>query len=77
MFGTFRTPSGDETEQSLINAINTGYRHIDCSAAYGNEKSVGKAIRKSGVPREELFITSKLLNDDKGYDKTLAAFNKT
>lgn len=65
-FSTFRTPSGEETEQSVLNAIKAGYRHIDCAAAYGNEKSVGDAIRKSGVVREELFVTSKLWNDDKG-----------
>lgn len=76
-FGTFRTPSGEETEQSVLNAIKAGYRHIDCAAAYGNEKSVGEAIRKSGVAREELFVTSKLWNDEKGYEKTLAAFNRT
>lgn len=76
-FGTFRTPSGKETEQSVMNAIKAGYRHIDCAAAYGNEKSVGEAIRKSGVAREELFVTSKLWNDDKGYENTLAAFNRT
>lgn len=76
-FGTFRTPSGEETEQSVLNAIKAGYRHIDCAAAYGNEKSVGDAIRKSGVAREELFVTSKLWNDEKGYEKTLAAFNRT
>ncbi|KGJ48434.1 oxidoreductase [Clostridium sp. NCR] len=76
-FGTFRTPSGEETEKSVIDAIKSGYRHIDCAAAYGNEKSVGEAIRKSGVAREELFITSKLWNDDKGYENTLAAFNRT
>lgn len=76
-FGTFRTPSGEETEQSVINAIKSGYRHIDCAAAYGNEKSVGEAIRKSGVVREELFVTSKLWNDNKGYEETLAAFNQT
>lgn len=76
-FGTFRTPSGEETEQSVINAIKSGYRHIDCAAAYGNEKSVGEAIRKSGVVREELFVTSKLWNDNKGYEETLATFNQT
>ena len=76
-FGTFRTPSGEETEQSVLNAIKSGYRHIDCAAAYGNEKSVGDAILKSGVEREELFVTSKLWNDDKGYENTLKAFNKT
>lgn len=76
-FGTFRTPSGEETEQSVLNAIKSGYRHIDCAAAYGNEKSVGDAILKSGVAREELFVTSKLWNDDKEYENTLKAFNKT
>lgn len=76
-FGTFRTPSGEETEQSVLNAIKSGYRHIDCAAAYGNEKSVGDAILKSGVAREELFVTSKLWNDDKGYENTLKAFKKT
>lgn len=76
-FGTFRTPSGEETEQSVLNAIKAGYRHIDCAAAYGNEKSVDEAIRKSGVAREEIFVTSKLWNDDKGYENTLAAFNRT
>lgn len=76
-FGTFRTPSGEETEKSVINAIKAGYRHIDCAAIYGNEKSVGEAIRKSGIAREELFVTSKLWNDEKGYEKTIAAFNKT
>lgn len=76
-FGTFRTPSGEETEKSVIDAIKSGYRHIDCASAYGNEKSVGEAIRKSGVAREELFVTSKLWNDDKGYENTLAAFNRT
>lgn len=76
-FGTFRTPSGEETEKSVIDAIKSGYRHIDCAAAYGNEKSVGEAIRKSGVAREKLFVTSKLWNDDKGYKNTLAAFNRT
>ncbi|WP_331630980.1 aldo/keto reductase [Terrisporobacter mayombei] len=77
-FGTFRTPSGEETEQSVLSAIKAGYKHIDCAAAYGNEKkSVGEAIRKSGVAREELFVTSKLWNDDKGYENTLAAFNRT
>lgn len=76
-FGTFRTPSGEETEQSVLNAIKAGYRHIDCAAAYGNEKSVGEAIRKSGVAREEIFVKSKLWNDDKGYENTLAAFNRT
>lgn len=76
-FGTFRTPSGQETEQSVIDAIAAGYRLIDGAAIYQNERSVGDAIRKSGVSREELFITSKLWNTNKGYEETLAAFNQT
>ncbi len=76
-FGTFRTPNGEETEQSVLNAIKAGYRHIDCAAIYGNEKSVGEAIRKSGIARDELFVTSKLWNDNKGYENTLKAFNQT
>lgn len=76
-FGTFRTPSGEATEQSVIEAIKAGFRHIDCAAVYGNEKSVGNGIHKSGIAREELFITSKLWNDNKGYEETLAAFHQT
>ena len=76
-FGTFRTPDGAQTEQSVIEALRAGYRLIDCAAVYGNEKSVGNALARAGVPREELFITSKLWNDEKGYDKTIAAFERT
>lgn len=76
-FGTFRASSGKETEQSVLDAIKEGYRLIDCAAIYRNEKSVGDAIRKSGIAREELFVTSKLWNDEKGYEKALAAFNRT
>lgn len=76
-FGTFRTPSGLETENSVYHAIQAGFRHIDCAAAYGNEKSVGKGIKKSGIDRKDLFITSKLWNDDKGYEQTKRALEKT
>lgn len=76
-FGTFRTPAGTETEQSVQKAIEAGYRLIDCAAVYQNEKSVGNALSRSGVAREELFITSKLWNDEKGYEETLAAFQQT
>lgn len=55
--GTFCMPSGEETEQSVLNAIKAGYRHIDCAAAYGNEKSIGEIIREFGMAREELFVT--------------------
>lgn len=76
-FGTFRTANGAETENSVFHAINAGFRHIDCAAAYGNEESVGLAIKKANVKRDELFITSKLWNDNKGYEETKKAFEKT
>ncbi|GAA0577671.1 aldo/keto reductase [Kribbella sandramycini] len=56
-------------------AFEAGYRHVDTAAAYGNEPGVGRAIAASGLPRDELFITTKLQNDDQGYDSTLAAFD--
>ena len=62
---------------SVLSAIEAGYRHIDTAQGYGNEESVGIAVKKSGVPREELFITSKLANSEHGYEKTLAAFEGT
>lgn len=76
-FGTFRTTDGLETENAVFNAIQSGFRHIDGAAAYGNEKSVGRGIKKSGISRENLFITSKLWNDNKGYEATKEAFAKT
>lgn len=76
-FGTFKTPDGEVCVQSVKDAIRLGYRHIDTASAYGNEASVGQAVRESGVPREELFITSKLFNPDQGYDSTLEAFDIT
>lgn len=76
-FGTFRTPNGKQTEQSVLDALRAGYRLIDCAAVYGNETSVGAALERSGVPRAEIFLTSKLWNDEKGYDKTIAAFENT
>ena len=76
-FGTFRIEEGEETVNAVYNAIKAGYRHIDCAAIYGNEKSVGEGIRKSKIKREELFITSKLWNDNKGYEETKKAFYQT
>lgn len=72
-FGTFKTPSGEVCEKSVKAALRCGYRHIDTAAAYHNEASVGKAIRESGIPREEIFVTSKLFNPDQGYASTLEA----
>ncbi len=76
-FGTWQTPDGQVAMDSVKNAIRAGYRHIDTAAAYGNEKSVGKGIADSDVKREELFITTKLWNNNRGYDKTLNAFEKS
>ena len=59
-FGTWKTPDGDVTENSVRTAIEAGYRHIDTAAIYGNEASVGRGIRASGVKREDLFVTTKL-----------------
>jgi len=76
-FGTFQIPNGDTTVSSVLNAIEAGYRHIDTAQGYRNEESVGIAVKKSGVDRKELFITSKLANTEHGYEKTLVAFEGT
>lgn len=76
-FGVFQIPDAAECEESVINAIETGYRLIDTAASYGNEKAVGEAIKKSAVPRDELFITTKLWIQDTGYEKTKVAFQKS
>lgn len=66
-----------EVELAVKSAIEHGYRSIDTAAAYGNEEGVGKAVRESGVPRDQLFITTKVWNADQGYDSTLAAFDRS
>lgn len=75
--GVFQVTNLDECEQSVITALQTGYRLIDTAASYGNETAVGNAIKKSNVPREELFITTKLWVEDTGYEKTKKAFEKS
>ncbi len=75
-FGVFQVPP-DETATAVENAIAAGYRHIDTAAAYRNEAGVAAGIAASGVARDELFITTKLWNDQQGFDSTLAAFNKS
>lgn len=67
-FGVFTIPAGEETYNATLNAIKAGYRHIDTAAAYFNEADVGRAVRDSGVARDELFITSKLWLQDYGYE---------
>lgn len=73
-FGTWQTPDGDVARDSVKKAIECGYRHIDTAAVYGNEESVGDGIIESGIPREELFLTTKVWNNDHGYEETLKAF---
>lgn len=75
-FGTFRIPNG-AAEDVVCQAIHTGYRLIDTAAAYGNEEGVGRAIATCGVPRDELFVTTKVWNDSHGYDRTLSAFDES
>ncbi len=76
-FGTWQSANGDEAYHAVLAALNAGYRHIDTAAAYGNEESVGQAIKDSGVPREDLFVTTKLWNADHGYEKTKEAFGRS
>ena len=76
-FGVFQIADPAECERSVRDAIDVGYRLIDTAASYGNEESVGNAIKSSGVPREELFITTKLWIADAGYEKTKAAFDRS
>jgi 2,5-diketo-D-gluconate reductase A len=73
-FGVFQVPN-DETQAAVATALEVGYRSIDTAAVYGNEEGVGRAIAASGLPREELFITSKVWNSDQGHDETLRAFD--
>ena len=76
-FGVYQVTDAKECETSVLDAINAGYRLIDTAAAYGNEQAVGKAIKKSGVAREELFITTKLWVADVSYEKAKVAFEKS
>ncbi|MFF5564059.1 aldo/keto reductase [Streptomyces sp. NPDC012623] len=74
--GVFQTPP-DETRDAVTAALDLGYRHIDTAAAYGNEREVGQAIRDSEVPREEIFVETKIWINDYGYDETLHGFDKS
>jgi 2,5-diketo-D-gluconate reductase A len=73
-FGVFLVPP-EETQQAVTEALKAGYRLIDTAQGYGNEEGVGAAIAESDVPRDELFITTKLTNSEQGYDTTLTAFD--
>lgn len=73
-FGTWKAQDGEEAYQATLAALKAGYRHIDTAAIYKNEESVGRAIKDSGIPREELFITTKLWNDIHTYEEAQEAF---
>jgi len=76
-FGVFQITNLEECEQSVLTAIESGYRLIDTAASYQNETAVGKAIKRSALPREELFITTKLWIEDTGYEKTKEAIERS
>lgn len=74
--GVYKVPD-DQVYDIVSSALDIGYRHIDTASFYGNEKGVGKAIRNSGIPRDEIFVTSKVWNDDHGYEKARLAFDNS
>ncbi len=75
-FGTYLTPA-EETKASVAEALKVGYRHVDTAKAYGNEVPVGEAIKESGIPRDEIFVTTKHWIVDRGYEKTIAAVDES
>ncbi len=76
-FGTYKSKNGEEAFSSVLEAINCGYRLIDTAEFYANEESVGNAVKESDVKREDLFITSKVWNTNRGYDNTMRAFERS
>ncbi len=76
-YGTYLMPDNDLVFELVKKAISFGYRHIDTAFFYGNEQGVGRGVRECGLKREEIFVTSKLWNDCRGYDNALFAFDKT
>lgn len=76
-FGTWQIKPGDETYHAVSAALKNGYRHIDTAEAYRNEESVGQAIKDSGIPRDDIFLTTKLESHIKTYDEALEAFEKS
>ena len=75
--GVFQVDDGKQVIQAVKHALSAGYRHIDTASLYGNERGVGLAVAESGIPRKEIFVTSKVWNSDQGYDSTLLAFEKS
>jgi diketogulonate reductase-like aldo/keto reductase len=76
-FGTFKSEPGKTTEQAVAWALEIGYRHVDTAAFYQNEADVGRAVRASGLPRSDVFVTTKVWNGDQGYETTLRAFDES
>lgn len=75
--GTYKSAEGGDVERSVSAALEYGYRSIDTASLYGNESGIGAAIASSGVPRSEIFLASKVWNDEQGFDATLAAFERS
>lgn len=75
--GVYKASEGQEVEDAVKAAIRIGYRSLDTASFYDNETGVGKAVRESGVPREEIFVTTKVWNSDQGFESTLAAFERS
>jgi methylglyoxal/glyoxal reductase len=75
--GVFKIQEGEEVIQSVRYALDAGYRHIDTASLYGNERGVGEGIAASGIPRDNIFVTSKVWNSDQGYESTLRAFDES
>lgn len=75
--GVYKAENGAEVKEAVKAALEAGYRSIDTAAFYGNETGVGEAIRESNIPREEIFVTTKVWNDQQGYEETLAAFKES
>lgn len=76
-FGTYKSGNDEETAKIIRYALKIGYRQIDTASFYGNEVGIGNGIKESGINREDIFLVTKLWNDDHGYDKTIEAFNKS
>ena len=76
-FGTWKAENGDVAYQAVLEALKAGYHHIDTAAIYKNEESVGRAIRDSGIPRQEIFVTTKLWNTNHSYDEARQAFEES
>ncbi len=76
-FGTYKSGNDEETSEIIKYALKVGYRLIDTASYYGNERGIGKGIKESGIDRKEIFVVTKLWNEDHGYDRTIEAFNKS